>query len=625
MFGVGFLSPLFLLGALAVAIPIALHLFHRRTEVIVDFPAVRLLRRGPVEMHRRRRLRELILLALRMAALVLLALSFARPYLASAIAPLTAPLSVIAVDTSLSMSAPGQMDQARAAADRAVRAVPNSSAVALVSFADSAVAVIAPTTDRSAVIDAIQALNAGAGGTRYRTALAKASELIGTRAGHVTVFTDLQQSGWDASDDGGLPDGVGVDVVSIAPPRTNLAVTSAEPHDCTMVATVQNYGREPAKTIVTLMVDGKPAANLNLEIAPQSATDARFPVSLPAKGDVQVSVEDPVGYQGDNTRYVSLDSALSMPVTIIVADPAGTARGMYIERALSVIAGGREFRAEAVDGRQFSSWTTDAVANRAAVVLSGTRTLDRRGRELVKNYLAAGGQALVTLGPDVDPATLADIVGTDLGVIPAPVKPSGGSATLVPSDARHPIFRPFLTPSGALGDVLVEQYRRLKDADGRLVLARFPGGDVALAEQPVGKGRVILFTSDLDNQWGRFPLNAAFVPFAVETMRYLTAGQRQRTAYMLPDVPAGVAPTPGIADIGAGSRVAINVDTRESNPASTSVEGFTSAINRIARAEARPVMSQARDAEEQQRWWRVGLIVMIAALAGEALVGRSTT
>ncbi len=65
MFGISFLSPLFLVGAAAAAVPILLHLFHRRTEVVIDFPAVSLLKRAPVQQHRRRRLRELLLLALR--------------------------------------------------------------------------------------------------------------------------------------------------------------------------------------------------------------------------------------------------------------------------------------------------------------------------------------------------------------------------------------------------------------------------------------------------------------------------------------------------------------------------------------------------------------------------------
>jgi hypothetical protein len=69
-----FLSPLFLAGAAAAAIPIVLHLLKREPEPRVKFSAVKLLKRAPVENTEKRHLRELILLALRIATLVLLAL-----------------------------------------------------------------------------------------------------------------------------------------------------------------------------------------------------------------------------------------------------------------------------------------------------------------------------------------------------------------------------------------------------------------------------------------------------------------------------------------------------------------------------------------------------------------------
>ena len=628
MFGIAFLSPVFLLGVLAVAVPIALHLFHRRTEVIIDFPAVRLLRRAPIEEHRRRRLRELLLLALRIAALLLLALSFARPYLANAVVPMSAPLTVVAVDTSFSLSAPGHIEKVRAAAHAAVSSAPAAHAVALVSFGDEATVVIPPTPDRRAVTAAIDRLVAGFGGTRYRTALAKAAELIGAREGHVSVVTDLQQVGWDASDDGGLPDGVTTDVAVIAGPKANLAVTAAERRDRTIVATIQNYGREAAKSEVALRIGGKSIATTEVTLAPQSATDVRLDAELPGTGAAEVSIDDAGGYQADNVRYFVIDAPDALPITVIVADPAGTTGGIYMERALSVAGNGREFAVDAVDGRAFSGWTTETVARRAAVIVIGTRTLDRHGRALVKGYLDRGGQVLVTLGPDVDPGTLADVIGVDLGVAPEPTRASGGSVTMVASDARHPIFRPFLNPSGAMGDVLVEQYRRLADQAGRVVLARFSGGDPALAEQVVGQGRLLVFTSDLDNHWSRFPLNAAFVPFAVETARYLSAGRRQGQSWLLPDVPAGTPAVPGVITVGEGAgmrRVAVNVDTRESSPAVTSADEFNAGIERTSRSETRDATGGARTVEERQRWWRTGLMVMLAALAGEALLGRRTT
>jgi hypothetical protein len=205
----------------------------------------------------------------------------------------------------------------------------------------------------------------------------------------------------------------------------------------------------------------------------------------------------------------------------------------------------------------------------------------------------------VALGPDVDPGTLGEVLGVDLRLDQEPVRLPG--ATMIATDTRHPIFRPFLNPSGALGDVQVDEHRRLNDQPGRTVLARFSGGDPALTEQAVRAGRLMIFTSDLDNRWSRFPLNAAFVPFTVETARYLTKGNGPREA-----------------------RAAVD-DARESNPAATTVDEFTSAIERTTRTALTDAQTAAREIEDRQRWWQIGLIVMLVALAGEALVGRRAT
>lgn len=595
MFGVSFLSPLFLIGALAAAVPVLLHLFHRKTDVVIDFPSVKLLTRAPVQQHRRRQLRELVLLALRVAALVLLAVSFARPYVAGAAAPPSAPVTVIALDTSMSLSAPGQFARAQQAAVQAVEQAPASDAVALVTFADAATVVTAPTPDRGAVRAAIAGVTVSAAGTRYRTALAAATEVIGARAGRVVIVTDLQQAGWEANDEGGLPDGVDVQVVAVPPPARNLAITSAALRDRVVVATVQNFGAEEVTAAVTLVVEGKTVATATAAMAPMAAADVELRGALRGAGVAQVAIADAAGYQADNTRLVALDAAPAVPIAALVADPTGATGGIYVERALSVADEGREFAVTVADGRVLSKWTAAEMTRHAALVILGTRTLDRNGRELVKTYLAGGGQVLLTLGPDVDPGTLGDVIGADAGVSAAPVRLPG--ATLVASDSRHPIFRPFLIPSGALGDVQIDQHRRLNPQAGRMVLARLSGGDAALTEQMVGNGRLLVFTSDLDNQWNRFPLHPAFVPFAIETARYLTHG-RQRPP------------------------VTVTVAVGESNPAATSVDEFMQGIRRTPRADRREPASGAREAEDRQRWWQVGLLVMLAALAGEALVGR---
>jgi hypothetical protein len=319
---------------------------------------------------------------------------------------------------------------------------------------------------------------------------------------------------------------------------------------------------------------------------------------LPRTGDAQVQIDDADGYQLDNARSLELDPQSATPVAVVVADPTGSSGGLYIERALNVAGGGREFRVDVMDGAALSKWAQDDLNRRAVLFVLGTRTLDRAGRELIKTYLSQGGHVFLTLGPETDVGTLNTLLGVSLAIAEAPIRTPG--ATMIATDGRHPIFRPFLNPAGALGDVQVDQYRRLNDQADATVLARFSGGDAALTEQAVGEGRLMIYTSDLDNEWSRFPLNPAFVPFAVEATRYL-------------------------ARDAAGGEDAPVVELRESNPASTTVEEFTSAIDRINRASLRESKNAAREVENQQRWWQVGLLVMLAALAGEALIGRRAT
>src|SRR4029077_453877 len=144
-----FLSPLFLAGALAAAVPIVLHLLKREPEARVKFAAVKLLKKAPVEHTQKRHLRELILLALRVATLVLLALAFARPFLASGAAVGSAGVTVVALDTSYSMSAPGRFERAKQVAKDAVAKAPAGDLVGVVTFADEAEIVAKPGADRT--------------------------------------------------------------------------------------------------------------------------------------------------------------------------------------------------------------------------------------------------------------------------------------------------------------------------------------------------------------------------------------------------------------------------------------------------------------------------------------------
>ena len=78
---VSFLTPLFLLGLAALAVPVLIHLTQRERKSVVEFPSLMFLRKIPYESVQRRRIRDWLLLAMRLAAIALIVMAFARPFL----------------------------------------------------------------------------------------------------------------------------------------------------------------------------------------------------------------------------------------------------------------------------------------------------------------------------------------------------------------------------------------------------------------------------------------------------------------------------------------------------------------------------------------------------------------
>src|SRR5438132_13077424 len=75
-----FLTPAFLVGVGALAIPVLIHLIQRERKRIVEFPSLMFLQRIPYQSVRRRTIRHWLLLMMRMAAIALIVAAFARPF-----------------------------------------------------------------------------------------------------------------------------------------------------------------------------------------------------------------------------------------------------------------------------------------------------------------------------------------------------------------------------------------------------------------------------------------------------------------------------------------------------------------------------------------------------------------
>jgi len=624
-----FLSPLFLAGAALAAVPIVLHLLKREPEARVKFAAVRLLKQAPVEHTEKRHLRELLLLALRITALLLLALAFARPFFATGAALGSSGLTIVALDRSYSVSAPGRFERAKQLAKDAIAGAPAGDLVGVVTFADEAEIAAKPSADRVLAAAAIDQAAPGFGATRYRAALSAAAQNLNGRKGTIVVVTDLQENGWDAGDRASVPEGTTIAVADVGAMPPNLAVTAVRPLADRLVATVHNGGARARDARVHLRIDNRPAVDATVPLGPNQSAEATF-AGAPRGAAATVTVDDVDGIQADNVRYAVLGGT-SKPSVLVVSGSGDLGRdAFYVQHALAAgTPAAAAFQVTGVGGAQLSAWSEDRLASHAAVVLLSTRGLERRGRELLGAYTRNGGGMLVAAGADVDGSIIADVLGagSTLRVVTTGTRPE--PRALAPTDVRHPVFQPFAGNAATLGLVTFQNASRI-GGTGCQTLARFTTGDEALVECPSGDGRTLVLASDLDNRWNDFPLHATFVPFLHEVVRYLASARAHASEYFVGDAPAGVKRAPGIVTVGdpavaAGTRrIAVNVDPREADPARITVEDFQSAVTRLKAAGGVEARVEARQQEDRQHLWQYALALMVLLLAGEGLLAART-
>ena len=615
-----FLFPAFLLGAVAIAIPILLHLVRRERGPVVPFSAVRFVRRSEAVRTRRPRLRELLLLALRVAALLLLTVAFARPFVDDG-AP-ARPITVVAIDRSLSMSAPEQMERAHVLAAAAIAGAPAGHQVAVVAFDDRAAVVREATDDRSSAVAAVESVSPTAGATRYAAALSAAVGVLGDRSGRIVVVTDLQGAGWPAAAPISVPASA-VELAVVAPVPGNLAVTAVARSGAGVSAVVRNAADAPRDALVLLSVDDAVVETRVVALDP-GASEVRFERVLPEAGVAAVEVVDREGYAGDNRRYLLLDP---LPPARVLAVVNGGRRGtgaFFIDRALAAGVEDTPVVLQVRAPSSVSSLDARVWEEMDAVLILGTDGLDRGTRERLAGFVRAGGGLLVAAGPGVEPALAADVIG---GGVRMDFEPGPGERLRrwVTTDLRHPLFRALREAAAALGEVSFRGAAAV-DESGARTLGRFDDGTPALVEYDVGEGRALLLASDLNGAWNDFPRRPEFAPFVQETVRYLAGQPRRAREFLVADVPRGIPAAPGSAVVPAsGRRIVVNADPRESDPAPMTPEAFLAHVDSRIAGGGGPGDAEvgAVQRERDQAYWWYALAAMLVVLVGEAWLARA--
>src|ERR1700739_661032 len=109
----GFLAPWFLGGLTALGVPVFVHLLRRHVTTPRPVSSLMFFERGTQSSTRHRRLKYLLLFALRAALVLLVVLAFAHPFILRPANSSRGHLLLIVLDNSFSMRAGDRFAQAK--------------------------------------------------------------------------------------------------------------------------------------------------------------------------------------------------------------------------------------------------------------------------------------------------------------------------------------------------------------------------------------------------------------------------------------------------------------------------------------------------------------------------------
>ncbi|MAE63499.1 MAG: hypothetical protein CMJ18_04435 [Phycisphaeraceae bacterium] len=564
-----FAAPLMLAGLAALALPIIVHLLDRSRTAPVDWPTLRFLAAVSRQATQRRRVKQLIVLTMRLLLLGLIALAMAMPYARGEGAaddpglPLTL---VIVLDHSYSMgyrdrsATRSHFDRARSIALDRVNELSMTDEVGLVLAGDRAqVLTELPTRDHAQVARLIETVELSQRSTHYGEALSAALSLAALDASstrtegeegittvterrrarrQVMVLGDLQAAGWkSALNDERLAQAEPevalhvVDVTSRRPgdpedlathlPNRFVRRIRAEKRGARIRVHVDIGGQVDAtgSTRVTLYIDNQTVGS------PRALDPGRrrvsFDIDAPAPGVHQGRAEiEADALPIDDRMDFVLRLVGDQRLTIVDGDPSDVphlSETYYLDAALR-----SSGQTRAIEHYRVADLSNRPLDHRGGLMLCHVSRLEGSALTRIENFLRRGGSVFVSLGARVDPEHL----NRDWRFLPATLgPPTGGGAarawSLVVEEADHPLVRGLDLSATRFFSFFTTGPQRLRpDAQ---IIASYSNGPAALIEGSFESGgRVVLLTGSIDAEGSNLPLRRVFVPFVDRLADHLT-------------------------------------------------------------------------------------------------------
>lgn len=528
----GFFSPWFLAGLAALGLPVYVHLLRRQTTTPRPVSSLMFFERGTQSSVRHRRLRYLLLFALRALLVLLLVLAFAQPFLKRTTAAASDRMMVLAIDDSFSMQAGTRLADAKreALTVLATRRVTQRAQVALLT--DQMQVLTQPVADTAALqaaIAGIQPSDAHGNFGELGRGMRALAESVHTPI-DLHLFSDMQASNMPGNfADMVLPANVSLLLhPATSAPLPNWTVESVkapaqlvDPKKSHVLAVIAGHGTPAATRIASLVVGGKVAATKRVDVPADGRATVEFDsLDVPyGTSRCAVRIDSADGFPADDASLFAVKRA--HPERVLFVHQASDARSpLYFGTALASAAQG-SFVLQPMNVEQAADVDP---ARYAFVVLSDIATLPQLFENSLLHFVESGGSVLLAVGASDARAQRLPIVGQVVGEGHFYARGGGSFASAGAMDASHPAVQ----SADALADTKFFYASSLLLGDGShtRILARLADGSPLLLDQSLGQGHILIFASGFDNVTNDLPLQPAFVSFVDRIARYLAGVQQ---------------------------------------------------------------------------------------------------
>jgi Aerotolerance regulator N-terminal/von Willebrand factor type A domain len=525
----GFLAPGFLLGALAVGVPLYLHLLRRNTSTPLPFSSLMFFERRPQTAVQRRRLRYWLLLALRLAVLLLLALAFAEPYLSRAIAGVAPEkLLLIVIDDSFSMRAGMRLQAARRQALELLEQRRSADRAQVIALGAQAHVLTQASRDARDLREAVESIQAGDSRASFGTLATVIRSIADNERVPVDVhlYSDLQKTAMPPSfAEMALPEKVTLRIHDVAgTPTPNWTVESVaaprqvwDPRTVHIQAVVAGYGTPAATRTVSFIVNGKTVSTQRVSVPPSG----RATVELN-------SLDLPFGLSRGTVKIDGADTLAADDEYLFVTERADRKRGLFVYQTAdtrSPLYFGHALTSAAQSSVTLDKVTVDRIAEvdptqYAFVVVCDVESLPAAFADRLLQYVRRGGSVLVALGTVAGQQRQIPLFGGNIISLHHYSRDAERFTGVGEANTTYPA-----AGSAEEWEGVRFFYAAAVDENGARVEVRLQDRTPLLLEKALGEGRVLLFTSGFDNLTNDLPLRPVFVAFVDRAVRYLSGGE----------------------------------------------------------------------------------------------------